>query len=333
MAETAWTTFLLRYGEIGVKSRSVRRRFEDQLEANLRQAFTERGTTAVIDRVWGRFYLESPSPDVAREVISRTFGLVHASPVTVVDADLDAIDAEVRQLAPEVVEPGDTFAIRARRTGDHDFGSPDVGRRAGAVVLDEVPEAEVDLDEPDEEIHIEVRHDEAFVFTEFIDAPGGLPRGSQGEIVVPIEGPRGPAAAWLAMRRGADVHVLVPAGARGLVEGLAPWAPGMKVTLLEGDFSREGLLAVAERLADQVDANAIALAEHESRASETRGLDHAVLRPLAGLPGKRWPEGAYRASKQAAEAHPGTCLDSDGQGPKAAETALEAAETIELGLD
>lgn len=333
MAETAWTTFLLRYGEIGVKSRSVRRRFEDQLESNLRQAFTERGATAVIDRVWGRFYLESPSPDVAREVISRTFGLVHASPVTVVDADLDAIDAEVRKLAPDVVEPKDTFAIRARRTGDHDFQSPDVGRRAGAVVLDEVPEAEVDLDDPDREIHVEVRHDEAFVFTEFIEAPGGLPRGSQGEIVVPIEGPRGPAAAWLAMRRGAEVHALVPAQARGLVDGLAPWAPGMKVTLLEGDVSRAGLLAAAERLAEDVDANAIALAEHESRAAETQSLETAVVRPLAGLPGKRWPEGAYRVSKDAAEAHPGTCLDKDGMGPKAALAELEAADTIELEID
>jgi tRNA(Ser,Leu) C12 N-acetylase TAN1 len=332
VADRAWTTYLLRYGEIGVKSRHVRRRFENQLEANLKRSFADRGVTAVIDRTWGRFYLESPDPEAAREVVSRTFGLVHGSPVTVVDADLDAIADEVRGLAPDHVAPDETFAIRARRTGDHDFGSPDVARRAGDVVLDAVPEAEVDLDDPDREIHVEVRHDEAFVFTEFIDAPGGLPVGSQGRIVVPIEGPRGPAAAWLAMRRGSEVHAIVPAEARGLVEVLAPWAPGMRYTLLDGDWSRAGLHRAAELLAHEQDANAIALAEHESRAQESQSLDAPVLRPLAGLPGKRWPQGAYEVSKDAAEAHPGTCLSQDGQGPEAAEAALDAAETRELSL-
>lgn len=332
MGEAAWTTFLLRYGEIGIKSRSVRRRFEDKLEANLKQAFAARGVTAVIDRTWGRFFLESPDEAAARDVISRTFGLVHGSPVAVVDADLDAIEAEVRQLSPDHVEAGDTFAIRARRTGDHDFGSPDVGERAGAAVLDEVPEAEVDLDDPDREIHVEVRDADAFVFTQFIEAPGGLPRGSQGRIVVPIEGPRGPATAWLAMRRGAEVHAILPAQARPLVDVLAPWAPGMRCTLLEGDWSRDGLLAAAEALAGKVDANAIALSEHEARAGESQSIDHALLRPLAGLPGKRWPEGAYRASKAAAQAHPGTCLDEEGQGPEAALEGLQAAETVELSL-
>lgn len=332
MNDRVWTTYLLRYGEIGIKSRPVRRRFEDQLEANLKHAFAERGATAVIDRTWGRFYLESPDPETAREVIHRTFGLVHGSPVEVVDADVEAIADQVRELAPGHVHPGESFAIRARRTGDHGFGSPDVARRAGEVVLEEVPEAEVDLDEPDREIHVEVRHDEAFVFTEFIEAPGGLPLGSQGRIVVPISGPRGPAAAWLAMRRGAEVHALVPAEAADLVEVLAPWAPGMRYTLLEGDWSAEGLRTAAELLAQREHANAVALSEHESRADESQGVEMPVLRPLAGLPGKRWPAGAYRVSKQAADAHPGTCLDPEGQGPEEAKAALEAAKTRELSL-
>lgn len=333
VADREWTTFLLRYGEIGIKSRPVRRRFEDQLEANLKHAFTARGVTAVIDRVWGRFYLESPDPATAREVISRTFGLVHASPVEVVDADLDAIGERVRAVARDHVQHRQSFAIRARRTGDHTFGSPDVARRCGDVVLEEVPEAEVDLDDPDREIHVEVRHDEAFVFTEFIQAPGGLPTGSQGKILVPIEGPRGPATAWLAMRRGASVHAILPAKARALVDVLAPWAPGMHVTLLDGSWSRPGLLAAAEQLAHHIDATAIALSEHAARAEESQELDYPLLRPLAGLPGRRWPAGAYDVSKKAAKVYPGSCLDADGQGPQTASQALESATSDELSLD
>jgi hypothetical protein len=134
------------------------------------------------------------------------------------------------------------------------------------------------------------------------------------------------------MRRGAEVYPIVPAEARGLVDVLAPWAPGLECTLLDGEWTAEGLLAAAERLAGELDANAVALSEHESRAEATQKLDVPVVRPLAGLPGKRWPDGAYHVSKDAAEAHPGTCLSKDGRGSEAAEAALDAAERVELSL-
>lgn len=328
--ETAWTTFLLRYGEIGIKSNHVRRQFEDKLEANLRTHFARRGTTVLIDRIRGRFFLDTPDPKAAREIIGRTFGLVHASPVIHTDATIEAIGDVVRDLAPDTVEAGDSFAIRARRTGNHTFTSMDVGEQAGAVVLEEVPEATVDLDEPDVEIHVEVRDADAYVFTEFIEAPGGLPLGSQGLVVVPFEGPRSPAAAWTVMRRGASVHAIVPEGCQPVVETLVEWAPGMRYTVLPGEVSRDGLLAAAQALADRVGANAIALGEHEAMATEQTPIEGPVIRPLAGLPGKRWPRGAYRVAKDAAEVHPGTCIAKDGIGPEQAVKLLEDAQTDEL---
>jgi thiamine biosynthesis protein ThiI len=326
----AWTTFLLRYGEIGIKSTGVRRRFEDQLEANLRRCFKRRGATALVDRTWGRFFVETPDPEAARDVLTRTFGLVHASPVTPTEAALDEIGHAVREAALATVEPGDSFAIRARRTGNHDFTSMDVAEHAGDVVLDEVPEAAVDLDDPDEEIHVEVRETKAYVFTEFLDAPGGLPMGSQGHVVVPFEGPRSPAAAWLMLRRGARVHAVVPEGGEPVVETLEPWAPGLAYTVLEGPVARRGLLAAAGQLTERIDAHAVALDEHESRATEPPPVDVPVLRPLAGLPGKRWPEGAYAVSKDAADVHPGETLDRDGRGAAAADQLVENAGRGEL---
>ncbi len=324
-----WTTFLLRYGELGIKSPSVRRRFEQRLEANLRNAFKREGTTVLIERTWGRFFLETPRPDVAESIIEHTFGLVHASPVTPTDASLDAIDATVREKASSIVSGGDSFAIRARRTGNHPFTSMDVAKRAGAVVLDEVPEASVDLDDPDVEVHVEVRDGEAYVFSSFIQAPGGLPRGSQGKVIVPFEGPRSPAAAWLVMRRGCSVHAVVPASCVGVVELLEPWASGMRFTVLEGPVSREGLLGASEVLARSVGAGSLVLDEHESRAGAWKA-SVPVVRPLAGLPGKRWPRGAYALSKRAAELHPGPCVVKDGMGRDEAVAALEDAEVHEL---
>lgn len=324
-----WTTFLLRYGELGIKSPSVRRRFEQRLQANLRDAFKRRGTTALIDRVWGRFFLETPRPDVAREVIEHTFGLVHASPVVPTDASLDAIETTVRAFAPEVVSDGDSFAIRARRTGNHAFTSMDVAKRAGEVVLDEVPGASVDLDAPDVEVHVEVRDAEAYVFSEFIQAPGGLPLGSQGRVVVPFEGPRSPAAAWLVMRRGCSVHGVVPESCVDVVGLLEPWAPGLAFTVLGGEVSREGLLGAAEALVKKQGAGSLVLGEHESRVGAW-AASVPVVRPLAGLPGKRWPQGAYALSKRAAELHPGPCVSSSGVGREEAVASLGETEVRAL---
>lgn len=321
-----WTTYLLRYGEIGIKSRSVRKRFEHQLVENLEAHFHRAGKTCIIDRQWGRIFLDSPDEAIARHTIAHTFGLVSGSPTTVLDSDLEGICQHIEGVAPDHVAPEKSFAIRARRTGQHAYTSQDIGIEGGGAVLRAVPEATVDLDEPDVEISVEVRNDKAYVFTETIDGPGGLPTGSQGTIVVPMLGPRSPAAAWLVMRRGATAHLLCPAGCREVAETLVPWAPGGKLTLIEETPTREAMLAAAEALAEQIGAEAIALDDHEARVVAGAGLDVPVLYPLAGLPGKRWPEGAYRASKQAAEVHPKPCVGEEGADATTVQGALSDLE-------
>lgn len=325
-----WTTYLLRYGEIGVKSPQVRRRFVQQLVDNLETHFERRKATCLVDTSWGRIWLEARDDEVAHDVISRTFGLVSGSPTLVVDATLEAIGDQIEAIAPDHVSPGDSFAIRARRAGSHPFTSQDVGVTGGDAVGRAVDDITVDLDDPDVEIFVEVRDEAAYIFTEIIDGPGGLPMGSQGTIVVPFLGPRSPAAAWLVMRRGADVHALVPDGCQDVVATLEPWAPGMAYTLLPDPVTRKGLLAAADQLAHAIDANSLALDDHETRALTDPGLDTPLLRPLAGLPGKRWPEGAYRVSKQAAKEHPATCVDEGGLGPEDAVAALDGAERSQL---
>ncbi|MDX1610798.1 MAG: THUMP domain-containing protein [Candidatus Thermoplasmatota archaeon] len=325
-----WTTYLLRFGEIGIKSRSVRRRFVDQLLENLEAHFHRAGATCLIDRQWGRIYLDTPDEATARHAIASTFGLVSGSPTVLVDATMEAITGYIEKIAPDHVAPDQSFAIRARRTGQHPFTSQEVGAQGGAAVLRAVPEARVDLTTPDVEISVEVRDDKAYIFTETIQGPGGLPMGSQGSVVVPVLGPRSPAAAWLAMRRGAQVHLLVPEEAMALVEPLRGWAPNTPMTVVEGSWSREGLLALAAQVARERDANAIVLDDHETRAGGSLLEGIPVLRPLAGLPGRRWPEGAYRASKAAADAHPGPCVRASGRTAEAVAGALEESRRDRL---
>jgi thiamine biosynthesis protein ThiI len=84
------------------------------------------------------------------------------------------------------------LCIRARRTGNHDFSSQDVGLKCGDAVWERLLSAGktpvVDLTTPDKEIFVEVRQKEAYVFTENSRGVGGLPLGTQGKMVALVSG-------------------------------------------------------------------------------------------------------------------------------------------------
>src|SRR3990172_11446756 len=116
-----------------------------------------------------------------------------------------------------------TFAIRPRRSGEHPYTSQDLARVLGQAVRDAIPRVSVDLGAPDRTIHVEVRGPPAYRFHEIADGPGGLPIGSQGEVLAAAEAETGVVATWLVMRRGGRPRV---AGREPLVGALRGRGPG-----------------------------------------------------------------------------------------------------------
>ena len=55
--------YLIRYGEIGLKSRSVRSRFESQLVANIEDMFLKMEMECTVERQRGRIFLYSDDGD------------------------------------------------------------------------------------------------------------------------------------------------------------------------------------------------------------------------------------------------------------------------------
>src|SRR5674536_303964 len=114
-------SILVRYGEIGIKSDRVRSRYESTLVKNIENAlsFCEIPFEAVV-RDFGRIFVQTQQV-AAAQTIARIFGVVSVSRVQTNAATLDAIeDAAVRIKSP-LLTHGKTFAIRARRTGTHDY--------------------------------------------------------------------------------------------------------------------------------------------------------------------------------------------------------------------
>jgi len=195
---------VVRYGAIGTKSPSVRRRMESRLRANVAAVLSDRGLDGTVERLSGRLLVRGESPDRAAEAAATVPGVVSASPALDRPAEADAIAAALVDVAR--ARTFDSYAVRANRArDDHPFTSPELERAGGAAVGDAV-DAAVDLEDPELTIEADVRPDRAFVFAERIDGPGGLPVGSQAPLVALVSGGiDSPVAAFEAMRRGAPV--------------------------------------------------------------------------------------------------------------------------------
>jgi len=236
---------LIRYGEIGLKSRYVRKRFEELLVADIKKALRHHGIGHRIRREWGRIFVDVDDFDAAVEPLKNVFGITSFSRVVETEADLESIAKTAAEVGLGMgldSGQGKTFAIRARRTGNHDFTSQDVATAAGKAVQD-ATRAAVELNNPDREIFVEVRDDRAFIFSEKIKGAGGMPYGSQGRVAGVVEDRDGLTASLLMMRRGCIVEFVCREGSMAEAAAEACMWRDAKIHVVDDDMYKfaEGL--------------------------------------------------------------------------------------------
>ncbi len=233
---------LVRYGEIGLKSASVRRRFEQQLVSDIRRRHALQQLPCVITQARGRLYVDSNDWRRSCEILSRTFGVVSFSPVQQVTSELDDLTKAVVESAGPLLFKGATFAIRTRRSGNHPYTSQSLAKSLGAAVLERYQPLgiKVDLGQPDVEIFVEVRDRKAHLFNSTLQGPGGMPLGSQGKVLSVVDSKEAVASTWLLMKRGCSV--LVAAKDPSYADPLDKWYPYLKRLPLDVD----DLFALAE---------------------------------------------------------------------------------------
>ncbi|VVB87861.1 tRNA (guanine(6)-N2)-methyltransferase [uncultured archaeon] len=207
-----------------------------------------------ISKEMGRVFIHSDDPGAAKSA-AKVFGVVSASPVYTCEPTLESTAELCAEAAEAIIMEGQSFAIRARRAGNHEFTSRDIAVACGDAVFQKINKnIRVDLDNPDVEIFVELRQKKAYVFTESVKGVGGLPMGTQGKMVALISGGiDSPVAAWLMMKRGCEIVPLylnnepfsdetTRERAMQCIDTLQKWSPQKKFTIYEAPHG-ENLLA------------------------------------------------------------------------------------------
>lgn len=291
----AWPPILVRYGEIGIKSRSVRIQFEKRLVGRIEEQLVRRAVEAEVVRGQGRLVVHAADEARAVDALTHTFGVVSVSPATACAATPDAVAEVAVALARGGLREGASFAMRVKRSGTHPFTSLDVAKHAADSIFRALGERKprVDLTTPDLSIHAEIREAEAFVFTRVERGPGGLPLGSQGRVGVLVDTPRAAHAAWLMGKRGSSLFFFAPelTRAEAWLAPLAPWVPGLRVREAAGATRGEQFASLVPQLALHR-CQALVVADGLDEAIVAREQDALVgvpvFRPLVGFAGNRF---------------------------------------------
>lgn len=201
-----YTFLLVRYGEISLKGKN-RSDFEQRLLVNIEQALADLPPRQ-IRKTFGRIFIELKD-DLAevKERLQRVFGVVSFSPVAEAPLDLGLI----REKALQVLEhtPGQTFKVETKRSyKGFPYKSPEINHLVGGYLLARTGQ-KVDVHNPDRIIHLEIRDDAAYIYSQIIPGPGGLPVGVTGRGVLLLSGGLdSPVAGWLGLKRGLELTAL-----------------------------------------------------------------------------------------------------------------------------
>ncbi len=273
---------LVRYGEIGLKSAQVRAKFEQRLRDNLAARLTASGIDGDIVERDDRIFVDVEPDDAADAALalSQVPGVESVSPVETAALEMDAMgDAALTVVAGT---DGETFAVDARRAGDHAFTSDDIEAALGDRIRAETDMA-VDLDDPDVTVNIEARYTTAYLYSRTVDGVGGLPVADDARVAVLMTDRAATVAAARLMTRGCTVYPVYtghePDALEPEMELLRQFDPGVKLTTLQDEDPAAALVTVADLYDCTAVAHPATTAELADAALE---VDRPVLYPNCG---------------------------------------------------
>lgn len=207
--------YLIKYSEIGTKGKN-RGTFEDTLVRNLKSAIKNIDGEKSVRKAQGRIYVytEEGKEDETIAALKKVFGVAGICPITQRErCGLEGIkEMAVEYMAQKYFNAGKnpTFKVFTRRA-DKTFPmtSMEVSALVGEAILNEFPQAKVDVNNPEVELHIEIRMEDINVFSETIPGLAGMPSGTAGRAMLLLSGGiDSPVAGYMVAKRGVRLSAI-----------------------------------------------------------------------------------------------------------------------------
>ena len=205
--------FLIKYAEIALKGKN-RYRFEDALVHQMEIALSRIEGDFEVKKEQGRVYVFCPENydyDEAVDALQHVFGIVGICPVMIFEEN------GFENMAKDVVgymkqcHPGfdGTFKVWTRRAKkSYPISSMEVSAELGGRILDEFPNASVDVHEPQLNLSVEIR-DKVYVYSQTIPGAGGMPIGTNGKAMLLLSGGiDSPVAGYMIAKRGVKIEAV-----------------------------------------------------------------------------------------------------------------------------
>ena len=213
-----FTSFLIKYAEIGVKGKN-RYLFEDALVRQIRHVLRRCDGEFKVHKTQGRIYVDALTDfdaDETVEALQTVFGISGICPVVVLE------DQGFEQLGRDVIsyigkgymenrgaQEGMSFKVVARRArNNYPLHSMEINAQLGGILLDAFPALRVDVHEPDIYLHVEIR-EKIYVYSRIIPGPGGMPVGTNGKGMLLLSGGiDSPVAGYMIAKRGVKIDAV-----------------------------------------------------------------------------------------------------------------------------
>lgn len=202
------------FPEITIKSKPVRRRFIGALAENMRAVLRDIDPEIVVRRGWDKLEVETQATDPQlleqlAQAMCNTPGITYALEVS--EFPLPPLEDIADCVLPVYAERlrGKHFAVRCKRSGQHDFTSVEVERKVGGALRARSEAVGVRLKNPDVAVELEISGERLFVVGKRHRGLGGYPVGSIDPVMSLISGGfDSPVASYLTMKRGMRTHFL-----------------------------------------------------------------------------------------------------------------------------
>ena len=214
MNKNLFTSFLIKYGEIGVKGKN-RYLFENALMAQIRYALKRIEGEFRVHKAEGRVYVDALSEfdfDEAVGALKCVFGITGICPMMFrEDEGFDKLKEEivdyVRKVHPD--REGRTFKVNAKRARkSYPLESMEINALIGELLLEEYPELKVDVHNPDIMLYIEIR-EKIYIYSQIIPGPGGMPVGTNCKAMLLLSGGiDSPVAGYMIAKRGVKIDAV-----------------------------------------------------------------------------------------------------------------------------